>query len=100
MAETVIQKEGTLLNVRPADRLDTSTAPVFRAELLPHLEGVRDIVMDFENVEYISSAGLRVLLEIYQEMEDRGGSLKLIHVRKPVMALFRLVNFADIVSIE
>lgn len=100
MAQTIIKKEGSKLYVKPEDRLDTATAPKFKEEITPYMEGVTDILMDFEQVEYVSSAGLRVLLEVYQDMEDRGGSLKLTHVSSSIMAIFNLVNFAEIVTIE
>ena len=100
MSETLIKKDGTLLTVLPKDRLDTATSPQLKQDILPHLEGVQEIIMDFEQVEYISSAGLRVLLELYQDMEDIGGTLKVIHVRKSIMAVFRLVSFEEIVSVE
>ena len=100
MENTIIEKDGAKLNVSPQSRLDTATAPQLKEELVPHLEGIQDVVMDFEHVEYISSAGLRVLLEVYQTMEDRGGTLRLTHVSKSIMAIFNLVNFAEIVTIE
>ena len=100
MSETIVQKEGALLTVIPEERLDTATSPQMRNAILPHLEGVRNIVMDFGSVEYISSAGLRVLLELYQEMEDRGGALKIIHASKSVIAVFQLVNLTEIIPME
>ena len=100
MANTIISKDGSKLTVIPQSRLDTATAPELKNDLAPHLEGIQDVLMDFEHVEYISSAGLRVLLEIYQTMEDRCGTLRITHVRKSIMAIFNLVNFAEIVTIE
>ena len=100
MANTIIRKDGLKLTVIPETRLDTATAPELKTDIVPHLEGIHDVLMDFEHVEYISSAGLRVLLEIYQTMEDRGGTLRITHVSKSIMAIFNLVNFAEIVTIE
>lgn len=100
MVNLSIQQEGTLLNVAPEGRLDTGTSPEFRAELFPHLEGIQDVILDFKQIEYISSAGLRVLLELYQELEDRGGSLRLINVSSGIMAIMKLVNFNEIVDVE
>ena len=100
MENTLIEMEGTLLNVKPVDRLDTASAPKLKEDLLPYLDDAQEIVMDFAKLEYISSAGLRVLLEIYQAMEDKGGSLRIKNVSKGIMAIFNLVNFADIVTIE
>ena len=100
MANTTIKKDGVRLTVFPQSRLDTATSPELKNDLTPYLDGVQEVLMDFEKVEYISSAGLRVLLEIYQTMEDRGGTLRITHVSKSIMAIFNLVNFAEIVTIE
>ena len=61
---------------------------------------VRDIVMDFADVEYISSGGLRVLLAVEQLMEDRGGCLRLTHVNANIIEIFELVGFMDVVRVD
>ena len=100
MSKTIFEKQGSVLNIKPENRLDTTTAPVLEAELKEHLDGVQEIIMDFTNVEYISSGGLRVLLTTEQKMEDRGGRLKLIHVNELILEVFSLVGFMDIVEVE
>lgn len=100
MAQTIIEKEGDKLLIKPQERLDTVSAPKFHEEIIPYMDEAKDVVIDFERVEYISSAGLRVLLTIYQDMEDKGGSLKLTNVSSSIMAVFDLVNFSEIVTIE
>ena len=99
MSSTVFEKEGTTLTVKPEGRLDTATSPVLEAELRQQMDGVQEIIMDFAAVEYISSGGLRVLLATEQQMESRGGSLKLIHVNEHILKIFELVGFMDVVTV-
>lgn len=100
MSATTFVKEGSVLTVKPEGRLDTATSPVLEKELHQHLDGILDIVIDFEKVEYISSGGLRVLLAIEQTMEDRDGNMRLIHVNQYIMEIFDLVGFMDVVNVE
>ena len=100
MANTIYEKNGTTLTVKPEGRLDTATSPALQKELQQYMDGVRDILMDFEKVEYISSGGLRLLLATQQQMEDRGGSMRLIHVNALVLDIFDLVGFMDVVTVE
>ena len=79
-------------------RLDTVTAPELDKELNGALEGVSELTMDFEKLEYISSAGLRVLLAAQKEMNKRG-VMKLTHVGETVMEIFEVTGFADILTI-
>lgn len=95
----VIEKDGTTLNVRLDERLDTTQAPVLEKELVPHLEGVNQIVMDFSEVDYISSSGLRLLMYLSREMDDRDGEVQIIHANEVVMKIFELVGFTGIVHI-
>lgn len=100
MASTIFEKDGTHLTVKPDGWLDTATAPVLEKEIQPYLDGVQYITVDLEKVEYISSGGLRVLLEIEQVMEDRDGEMRLIHVNEHIIGVFDLVGFMDIVKVE
>ena len=88
--EAVFQLEG---------RLDTGSAPAFEAELKQSLDGVKSLVLDFEKLEYISSAGLRVLLST-QKIMNRQGSMKLVHVGEVIMEIFQVTGFSDILTIE
>ena len=99
MAIAVIEKQGTVLNVRPQGRVDTVRTPLLDRELQPHLEGVQQIVMDFSDVEYISSSGLRLILWLEQMMEDRGGEVRLIHANKAVMKIIKLSGFMNVVRV-
>lgn len=80
-------------------RLDTITAPELEAALTPALEGAAELTLDFAGVEYISSAGLRVLLSA-QKVMNRQGKMKLTHVCEPVLEIFEVTGFLDILTIE
>ncbi len=65
------KKEGTTLIVEPKGWLDTATSPEMERRLKPELTGMKDVIMDFAGVDYISSGGLRALLNIDQQMEEK-----------------------------
>lgn len=87
------------LNIALEGRLDTSTAPELDAELKSSLEGVTELSFDFEKLEYISSAGLRVLLSA-QKVMNKQGSMVLRKVREEVKEVFEVTGFLDILTIE
>ena len=80
-------------------RLDTVTAPQLEKELKESLNGVEELTMDFEKLEYISSAGLRVLLSAQKTMAKKGG-MKITHVNETIMEIFEVTGFSDILTIE
>lgn len=80
-------------------RLDTITSPELEAELKSSLDGITELIMDFEKLEYISSAGLRVLLSAQKTMNSQG-SMKVIHVNATVMEIFEVTGFVDVLTIE
>ena len=82
-----------------AGRLDTVTAPELERALQESLAGVNELTLDFEKLDYISSAGLRVLLSAQKQM-NRQGSMKLVHVGEIVMEVFEVTGFSDILTIE
>jgi anti-sigma B factor antagonist len=87
--ETVIELSG---------RLDTSTAPVLDKTISEEVAENTNLTLDMKGLEYISSAGLRVLLSAQKRMQ-KAGSMKLIHVCEEVMDVFEMTGFADILSI-
>ena len=91
--------EGTTLNVALEGRLDTTTAPKLEAELKESLNGMKEVVLDFAKLEYISSAGLRVLLSA-QKIMNKQGSMKLIHVNDTIQEIFEVTGFSDILTVE
>lgn len=91
--------EDKTLTVALEGRLDTTTAPQLEAELKSSLPEVTSLVMDFEKLEYISSAGLRVLLSAQKTM-NKQGEMKLIHVNDVINEIFEVTGFSDILNIE
>ena len=89
----------TELTVALAGRLDTTTAPELEQKLRENLPGVTELVLDLADLEYISSAGLRVLLGA-QKIMMKQGSMKLTHVNETVMEIFEVTGFVDILTIE
>ena len=90
---------GTELTVALQGRLDTVTAPELEAALKDALEGVTALVIDLAELEYISSAGLRVLLSA-QKIMNKQGEMKVTHVNETVMEIFEVTGFSDILTIE
>ena len=80
-------------------RLDTSTAPELESQLNADLDGVTDLTFDFEKLEYISSAGLRVLLSTQKKMNEQG-TMRVVNVNDAVMEIFEVTGFSTILTIE
>lgn len=90
---------GSALNLALEGRLDTTTAPQLEAEMKNSIDGVTELVMDFEKLEYISSAGLRVLLSAQKTM-NKQGSMVIKNVCADIMEVFEITGFADILTVE
>ncbi len=90
--------EGTKLEISLVGRLDTTTAPMLEAELKQSLEGITELVFDFEKLEYISSAGLRILLAA-QKMMNKQGSMTVKNVNEVIAEVFEVTGFSDILTI-
>ena len=80
-------------------RLDTVTAPDLEKELKEIMDGLTELILDFENLQYISSAGLRVVLSAQKTMSKQG-EMKVLHVNDTIMEVFEVTGFIDIVTIE
>ena len=87
-----------MLTIALDGKMDITTAPDLEKEV-SNLDGVTELIMDFEKLRYISSAGLRVLLAAHKAMRDRGG-MKVTHVNEIVGEVFDITGFADILTIE
>ena len=80
-------------------RLDTTTAPELEAVIKNELDGITDLTFDFSKLEYISSAGLRVLLSA-QKIMNKQGNMKITGANEIVMEIFEVTGFSDILTIE
>ena len=80
-------------------RLDTVTAPELEKELKTSLDGITELRMDFEKLDYISSAGLRVLLSAQKQM-NKQGTMTLHHVNQTILEIFEVTGFSDILTVE
>ena len=96
----IIKKtEGTTLALVLEGRLDTTTAPQLETELKSSLDGVTALYLDFEKLEYLSSAGLRVLLAA-QKVMNKQGTMVIRHVNDTIHEVFEVTGFLDILTIE
>ncbi len=93
-----ITKDGTM-TAEISGRVDTTTSPALENELKESFDKCKNMVLDFANVEYISSAGLRVLLSAHKTMSKKGG-MKLINVSEDIMEIFEVTGFSEILDIE
>ena len=93
------QMNGNELMIALTGRLDTATAPQLEAELKENLEGISDLSMDFAGLDYLSSAGLRVILQA-QKVMNRQGNMVIRNVNETIMEIFDVTGFTDILTIE
>ena len=94
-----IKRNAEVTTIDIVGRLDTTTAPELDKTINNDIADVKNLVLDFKGLEYISSAGLRVLLGAQKKMQ-KIGSMKLINVCEEVMEVFEMTGFADILVIE
>ena len=92
-------KDGSKLTLTLEGRLDTTTAPQLEGELKGALEGVTNLEFDFQNLEYLSSAGLRVLLAAQKAM-NKQGNMVIRHVNETIQEVFEVTGFVDILTVE
>lgn len=90
---------GKTLTLQIVGRLETSTAPELEETIDASLSGVEELIMDMGELEYVSSAGLRVILKAQKAMNAQG-SMKVIHVNETIMEVFDITGFVDILTIE
>ena len=93
----VKELEGTTLTVKLEGRLDTLTAPELEEDMQESLEGVTNLVVDLDALEYVSSAGLRVLLRLMKQMKQQ---MVIRNVSELVNEVFEVTGFSDIFTIE
>lgn len=90
---------GAELTVTLTGRLDTTTSPRLEAELRAGLCGISALILDFAHLEYLSSAGLRVILAA-QKVMNRQGSMVIKNVNETIQEVFDITGFSDILTIE
>ncbi|MDE5678952.1 MAG: STAS domain-containing protein [Lachnospiraceae bacterium] len=96
--EIGIERNKSTLEIKLTDRLDTVTSPQLEEKLKEELEGVTNLQLDLAELEYISSAGLRVLLTASKRMKKQG-KMEIRNVNEEVMEVFTITGFADILTI-
>ena len=96
---TEITKNGSVLNIAVEWRIDTVTSPDLEKTILDNISEAEDMTIDLKGVDYISSAGLRVLLST-QKIMDKQGKLLICGVGENVMEIFEVTGFVDIFDIE
>ena len=94
-----MNRNDTQLTVNIRGRLDTLTAPELEEKLEDALDGVEELILDLDGLEYISSAGLRVILSVIKQMDEQG-EMKLKNVCSDVMDVFEVTGFIDFLNIE
>ena len=92
-------QNGSELTFALQGRLDTITAPDLEAQLKANLEGVTALTLDLAELEYISSAGLRVFLSA-QKIMNKQGEMKVINANETIMEIFEVTGFSDILNLE
>ena len=90
---------GTALTVALEGRLDTTTSPQLEGELRTAVNGITELIFDLSKLDYVSSAGLRVLLSA-QKVMNRQGSMKIRNVKPEIMEIFDVTGFTDLLDIE
>ena len=93
------KKDGSKLTLALEGRLDTTTAPQLEEAVRAGIDGLTELHFDFAELEYISSAGLRVLLSAQKRMMKQG-EMKVTHVNETIMEIFEVTGFSDILTIE
>ncbi|MBO4425963.1 MAG: STAS domain-containing protein [Clostridiales bacterium] len=94
-----MNSEGEKLTVKLEGRLDTTTSPELESELGKSLDGIKELEFDFSDLEYLSSAGLRVLLNAQKTMNQQG-EMKLTGVSDTIKEIFEVTGFSDILTVE
>ena len=90
---------GNEMELALSGRLDTITAPQLEAELKKNIDGITSLLFDFSDLEYLSSAGLRVLLAA-QKIMNKQGSMVIKNVNDTIMEIFEVTGFVDILTIK
>ena len=99
MLNISMDTNGSELIVNLEGRLDTSTSPQLENDLKANIDGVSELIFDIKDLQYISSAGLRVLLSA-QKIMNKQGSMVVTGVNSTIMEIFEVTGFSDILTIQ
>lgn len=94
-----LTKENDTLTINLEGRLDTTTAPDLQQTLDENIGNYKKLIFDFEQLAYISSAGLRVLLAAQKTM-NKQGEMKILHVNETIAEIFEITGFSNILTVE
>ena len=97
--EIKLDKKDSALTITLTERLDTVTSPDLEAVLQKELDGITDLTFDFDELDYISSAGLRVLLSTQKKMLKQG-EMRIINASPVIMEIFEVTGFSDAIDIK
>lgn len=97
---TTFEQSGSILTVKPEGRIDTKTSPILESDIQKYIDSTDNMILDFTNVDYISSGGMRVLLALHKRLKKKGGTLKVINVKDSIYEIFKLVGFHSMVEVS
>jgi len=97
--EIIKDKQQGTLKLSFSGRLDTTTAPMFEQVINEDFGDVTDLIVDFENLEYVSSAGLRMLLTAHKAMAAKKGSMVIKNANDGIKEVFEMTGFNDILNL-
>lgn len=92
-------KNGSTLTIIPEGRIDTTTAPELHSFISNNIEGITDLIFDLSNVNYISSAGLRVFMS-FQKIMNMKGRMSMTNVNEEIMDIFEITGLSEVFTIK
>ena len=100
MVEVVLKKRGSAAELLLSGRINSNTTSALEKTLLEQATQFETMTLDFSNVPYISSAGLRTMMKLHKKMQSKGGSLLIKNVRKDVMDVFQVTGYINLLDVE
>ena len=97
---TTFEQSGSILTVKPEGRIDTKTSPILESDIQKYIDSTDNMILDFTNVDYISSGGMRILLALHKKLNKKAGTLKVINVKDSILEIFNLVGFSNMVEVN
>jgi anti-anti-sigma factor len=94
------EQTGEKLIISLEGRLDTTTVPELQEQLIPEFDRIKHVQLDFKQLAYVSSAGLRVLLLGEKTAKAKGGTMSLVNVSEEIQEIFEMTGFADVLTVE